>query len=204
MAQLNLYYPTQLETSVSLLPEQLDGNIDKHILTNLKAKSEGKSTENGIEIRINKIIEYKHGMIDKANLMGTTVYKVKYECFLCSPVKDMEIICSIQNIVRGFLICKNGPVTIAIETNYNGIDTQNFDIKNDEVYYKKGKESKLLEKDDIVKTVVINVKSNLNDKTIVAICKLIDMADKNAVKKYHNDQKMIINGKSDEEDDEFI
>ena len=114
MAQLNLYYQTQLETSVSLLPEQIDGNIDDHLIKNLKAKVEGKSTENGIEIRVNRLIDYNYGMIDKSNFMGTTVYKVKYECFLCSPIKDLEMICVLDNIVKGFLIGRNGPVIVAI------------------------------------------------------------------------------------------
>jgi DNA-directed RNA polymerase subunit E'/Rpb7 len=200
MAQMSLYYPTQLETSVSLLPEQLDGNIDNHILSNLKAKVEGKATENGIELRVNRLIDYNYGMIDKANFMGTTVYKVKYECFLCSPIKDLEIVCIVDNIVKGFLIGRNGPVVVAIQ--FNNIDTQKFDLSGNQVIHKKTK--KPIKKGDYLKTSVININNNLGEKNIVTMCKLIDFANKDDIKKFEEDQMFIVSGSTEESQKEFI
>ena len=97
MAQRNLYFRAQLDTKVSLLPKQLDGDIDNHLLKNLKVKMEGKNIDGGLVLKVNKLIGYHDGLIDKVNLMGTTVYHVDYDCYLCSPVKDLEIICVIDN-----------------------------------------------------------------------------------------------------------
>lgn len=187
MAQIRLYYQTQLETSVSLLPEQVDGNIDDYLLQNLKIKVEGKSTENGIEIRVNRLIDYNYGMVDKSNFMGTTVYQVKYECFLCSPIKDLELTCVLDNIVKGFLIGRNGPVIVAIQ--FNNIDTQRFEISGNTIVHKKNK--KQIQKGDYVRVSVININNNLGEKNIVTMCKLIDFASDNDIKRYKEDQELI-------------
>lgn len=199
MAQLSLYYQTQLETSVSLLPEQIDGNIDDHILQNLKTKVEGKSSENGIEVRVNRLIGYNYGMIDKSNFMGTTVYKAQYECLLCSPVKDLEIVCIIDNIVKGFLIGRNGPVIVAIQS--NNIDMQQFEISGNQIIHKKTK--KVIEKEDYVKVSVISINNNLGEKNIITMCKLIGFANDTDIKRYNEEQRLL-SEELDDEESEFI
>ncbi|XWV26226.1 putative DNA-directed RNA polymerase subunit [Tupanvirus soda lake] len=199
MAQISLYYRTQLDTKVSLFPEQIDGNMDDHILENLKAKIEGKSIDNGIVLRINRLISYDYGMIDKANFMGTTVFPVKYECFVCSPTKDLEIVCVLENIVKGFLIAKNGPVIIAIQ--FNNIDTQKFEISGNNILYTKTK--KPVEKGDYLKVSIININNNLGEKNIVTMCKLLNLANKDEIQSYEQDQLLITNG-SEDDNKEFI
>ncbi|XWV24978.1 dna-directed rna polymerase subunit [Tupanvirus deep ocean] len=199
MAQISLYYRTQLDTKVSLFPEQIDGNMDDHILENLKAKIEGKSIDNGIVLRINRLISYDYGMIDKANFMGTTVFPVKYECFICSPTKDLEIVCVLENIVKGFLIAKNGPVIIAIQ--FNNVDTQKFEISGNNILYSKTK--KPIEKGDYLKVSIININNNLGEKNIVTMCKLLNMANKDEIQSYEQDQLLITNG-SEDDNKEFI
>ena len=172
MAHLSLYYRTQLETKVSLLPEQIDGSMDNHILENVKGKIEGKSIDNGIVLKINRLINYDYGMIDKANFMGTTVFAVKYECFICSPIKDLEIICILENIVKGYLIGKNGPVIVAIQL--NNIDTQKFEISGNNIISIKSK--KTIEKGEYLKVSIISINNNLGEKNIVTMCKLMGLA----------------------------
>ena len=170
MAQISLYYRTQLETKVSLLQEQIDGNMDDHILENLKAKIEGKTIDNGIVLKINKLIDYSYGMIDKANFMGTTVFPVKYECFICSPTKDLEIICVLENIVKGYLIAKNGPIIVVIQ--FNNIDMQKFEISGNTIITK----SKVpIEKGNYLKVSIISINNNIGEKNIVTMCKLLNI-----------------------------
>lgn len=199
MAQLNLYYRTQLETKVSLLPEQITGGMDNHLLQNLKAKIEGKSNENGIVLKVNRLIDYNYGMIDKANFMGTTVYMVKYECFICSPVKNLEMVCVLENIVKGFLIAKNGPVIVAIQ--FNNIDTQKFEISGNTIVQSKTKNP--IKKGDYLKVSVISINNNAGEKNIVTMCKLLNLANKDEIKLFEEDQMMIANGSPDD-NKEFI
>jgi len=194
MAQIGLYYQTQLETKVSLLSEQINGNIDNHILDNLRAKIEGKTNENGIVLKINRLIYYNYGMIDKANFMGTTVYNVKYECFLCSPVKDLEIICILDNIVKGFLIGRNGPIIVAVQ--FNNIDNRKFEISGNSIVHIKSK--KMIEKGNHLKVSIISINNNLGEKNIVTMCKLINLADNEDIKRFDEDQILVTNGTEDD------
>jgi DNA-directed RNA polymerase subunit E'/Rpb7 len=199
MSQTNLYYPTQLETKVSLLPEQIDGDMDAHLLENLRSKVEGKCMENGIVLRVNKIIDYDYGMIDKANFMGTTVYNIKYECFICSPTKELEIICVLENIVKGYLIGRNGPIVIAVQ--FNNIDTRKFKIADNNIY--NIKTDTPLKKGDHIRVSIINVNNNLGEKNIITVCKLIGMAGKEDVRKF-NDEQALMTDELETDNREFI
>lgn len=199
MSQQNLYYRTQLETKVSLFPEQLNAKMDEHLLENLKQKIEGKTNEHGIVIQITKLIDYEHGMIDKANFMGVTVFKVKYECFICSPTKNLNMICVVENIIKGFLVARNGPVIVAIQS-FN-IDPKIFDIKDGNIIHIKTK--KPIEKGDFLKVSIINPKNNLGEKNIVAMCKLLNMATKNEIQVFENDQ-LLAKGINQENENVFI
>lgn len=199
MAQISLYYRTQLETKVSLFPEQINGNMDDHILENLKAKIEGKSIDNGFVLKINRLISYEYGMIDKANFMGITVFPVNYECFICSPTKDLEIVCVLESIIKGFLFARNGPVIVAIQ--FNNIDTQKFEISEQNILYTKTKNP--IKRGDYLKVSIININNNLGEKEITTICKLLNLANKDEIQSYEKDQLLIVNG-SEDDNKEFI
>jgi DNA-directed RNA polymerase subunit E'/Rpb7 len=189
MAQISLYYQTQLETKVSLLPEHINGDIDYHIETSLKDKIDGKSIENGIVIRIIKLISYDYGMIDKTNLMGTTNYKVKYECLLCSPVKDLEMIGVVDNIVPGYIICRNGPIIAAVQ--FTSIDTHSFKVMENKIYHIPT--NKEIIKGDYLKVSIININNNPGERKIVAVCKLLNTGSKNDIKKFKEEQSLVEN-----------
>ena len=189
MAQISLYYQTQLETKVSLLPEQITGDIDDFILENLRAKIDTKSIENGIVIRIIRLIDYNYGMIDKANFMGVTTYKVKYECLLCSPIKDLEMICIVDHIVSGYLVCKNGPIFAIIQS--TNIDLHTFEKIDNKI--KHIATNKEISKGDYLKVSVISINNSLGERNIVAMCKLLNIASKNDIKKFKEEQELIEN-----------
>lgn len=199
MAQLSLYYRTQLETKVSLLPEQITGNMDDFMLENLRAKIEKRTIDNGIVLKIMKLINYDYGMISKSNFSATVVFPVKYECFICSPVKNLEIVCVLENIVKGYLICRNGPVIIVIQ--FNNIDTQKFEISGPTIVSIKTK--KPIDKGDYLKVSIININNNLGEKEIVTMCKLLSLANKEEIEEYQRDQLLVTGGSADE-DKKFI
>lgn len=194
MAQMSLYYRTQLEAKVSLLPEQINANMDDYMLENLKAKIEGRVIDEGIVLRIIKLISYDYGMIPKSNFSATVVYTVKYECFICSPVKNLEIVCVLENIVKGYLVARNGPVVVAIQ--FNNIDPQKFEISGNTIISAKTK--KPIEKGDYLKVSIININNNLGEKEIIAMCKLLSLATKEEIEEYEKDQRLVTGGSLDE------
>lgn len=189
MSQINLYYKTQLETNINLFPKQIMSNIDEHILENLITKVKGKVTEYGIIMKINNLLDYNYGIIDKSNLTGTTIYSVKYECLLCSPVKDLEIICTVENIIKGFIIGQNGPITVAIAMNNIDLNKFNISIADNSLEHIKSK--KKINKKDYIKVSIIEINNELGEKNIITICKLINIANDAEIKRYLNDMSMI-------------
>lgn len=199
MAQLNLYYRTQLTEKVSLLPEQINGNIDKYLLENLKNKIEGKVISLGYVLKIIQIISYDNGMADKSNFMGTTVYRVVYECFICSPIRNLIITCILQNKLKEGLLAHNGPITIFIYP--TDIDPQKFEINDKNILYKKN--GSIIDIGAHLKVSILNSKIALGEKTIVAVCKLLDIADSDDINNFEKDQK-ITHDKIIKNNDEFI
>src|SRR5215813_13808900 len=99
MASSDIYRIVILEDSVKLLPNQLTNNLDNEILKNLKYRIEGKVGKNGLVIRIISLKSYDYGIISTADFSGATIYRVKYECLLCTIVRDTDIICNCENII---------------------------------------------------------------------------------------------------------
>lgn len=201
MSRTNLYFRAQLETKVSLLPKQIDGNIDDHLFDNLKVKMEGKNIENGLVLKINNLISYRDGFIDKANLMGTTVFNVDYDCYLCAPTPGLEIICIIENDeIKGYLIGSNGPLTLAID--FHVIDLNKFEISDNRVINKSNK--KAIGINDYVKVSIIQVRNTMGDRKIAATCKLINVATADEIARYKEEQKLLNNSNDTGTEKEFI
>lgn len=198
MAQLNLYYRVQLETQISLLPEQIDGDLESHLFKNLLRKVEGKTTQYGIVIQVKKIVDFKNGIIDGTNFSGTTVYTVVYDCFICSPVPGLEIICRVQSIINGYIVCANGPVIIAISI--DEIDSQFFRAEQDAVFDTNGRQIMPM---DYIRVSVTNTQSNLGQKEITVIGKLLNFANDDEIREFEQDQLLVTGGDFDD-DKQFI
>lgn len=202
MSQHELYYRTQLRDKITVLPNQCDAGIDDHILQNLKLKVEKKVGDNGMVLYVTRIINYYDGVIDGVNLMSSTVYTIYYECFFCSPIEGMEIICVIENSMKGLLIARNGPIYAGIEIGPSKIDTQKFEINNGKIYHKKN--NTLIDKGIYVKLEIINRKLNSKESNISTVCKLLDIATKSEISMFDQDQKMIMGIDLNDDAEEMI
>ncbi len=201
MAQLSLYFKTELEDKVVLKPNQLNGNLEENILKNLKRKVEKIAIANGIVIKVEKIIKYDYGTIDKQDFRAEVSYNVSYDCLFCSPVENLEIICVVNNLPKGYIIAKNGPVCVGIL--HSQIDQQKFKIINDTITII-GK-NRPLAKGDYLRVSIINRNINPGEQNIITVCKLLDIATDAEIKSYKKDQQAL--NEDDEEsknDDTFI
>lgn len=200
MAQISLYSTTVLEDKVSINPDQINANIAENILINLRSNIEGKSNENGIVLKVNRLISHNLGKIDRVNGTSKVDYIAKHECFLCSPTKDLEIVCKLEKTFKGYIVGKNGPVVVVVQI--NNIDSQRFEIKKSNVYHiSSGKE---LVVGDYLKVSIINVSNNLGGNKILALSKLLNMASKDDILKYEQDRSLITGAslKTDDGSDE--
>ena len=184
MSQSTLYFNTQLEQKVTLLPEQMDENIDDYLFNNLKEIVEKKTISGGIVVRVYKLISYNKGRIDKDSFMGSTVYLVKYECLFCAPNIGLDIIGIVTNILKRTLVIMNGSVQICVL-----FDNANLDVvENKLIELKSGKTIKI---DDYLKISIINNNINSGAPQILCIGKLLGFANETEIKKYHAEQQLI-------------
>lgn len=200
MAQKSLYYKTQFETKVSLRPNQIDHMIDDHIFNNLKRKIDGKAVDNGIVIRTLRLLNYDYGVIDKSGSDGSTIYRVKYECLYCSPTRDMEIVGKIENIVKGYIFCKNGPIIIVVELTKNN-ESGIFKISDTEV--KHVATGYVLGRGDYLKLSVLN-SADVESMQIAVMCKLVNIASKADIAKFNADENYINETQSETDTSTFI
>lgn len=102
-------------------------------------------------------------------------------------IKNAEIVCVLDNIVKGYLIGKNGPIIAAIQ--FNNINQQKFELSGDSIIYLQGKRP--IQKGDHLKVSIININNNLGERRIMTMCKLLDIADKAAMQQYEDEQRLI-------------
>jgi len=197
MAKTSLYFRTYLESKIVIHPAQMGAQIEEHLLENLKNKVERRTIDTGIIIHVDRIVEYRSGIIDRTNFSANAIYWVKYECLLCAPTKNLEMICLVENIIKGYLIARNGPVVVAIE--FSSIDPQTFEIVNGQVRHLKL--GSLVQRGDHLRVVIINVNMNLGETNVVALCKLLDYASQDEVKEFQEEQRML---QEPDQDEEFI
>jgi DNA-directed RNA polymerase subunit E'/Rpb7 len=199
MAQLKCYFQTQLETDIVILPEQLDGDLEDHIFDNLREKVEKKCVEHGYVMRVNRIIEHGKGFINGDILTVPIVFKVKYDCYFCSPVKNLEMVCMINNLYPGFLMAENGPVKIIIS--YQNIDLEKFAVDNNhDLRYKSSNDK--LESGQFIKVSIMTVQFVLYENRIAALARLVDTANKKEVEQYQKDLSYTSSGATEAK--EFI
>jgi DNA-directed RNA polymerase subunit E'/Rpb7 len=189
MAQTSLYTQIKLETQITINANNLDSMLDDHLLAILKRKVEGNTVEVGVVVKVIRIVDYKRGVVSSTNFMAPIMFDLVYECLLCCPKEGLEIICEVQKFVKGYVAAKNGPVIAALQLSH--VDPQIFLIENKDIIRKS--DNRKLEKNNLIKVLVVNNKFNLGEKDICSICKLVDFANDNEIKRYENEQKLISN-----------
>lgn len=191
MASKELYYRTTAILKVGLNPDKLNGKLDENILVALKNKYENITSELGIIVKINSILEYDYGRISDSTFTATTYYDVKCDVYNCNPIPNLEFYAKITrlSLKTGRIILENGPTVITVQT--NEINNAVFEIKGDSLSHKESMSQ--VKTGDIVKLSVINSKGKYKNNKIVVIAKLLDIAGVKGTEKYEYDIQNILN-----------
>jgi len=198
------YYRTQLDENIPLYPDQIGANFMDHLLNNLRTKVEKKCVKDGYVMKIIRIVKINSNRIDGENFTANGVFNVTYECFLCSPVKDMIFTCMVQNnIGAGFIDAVSGPIRVVILL--NDIDGERFEIKNNAKTLIHKPTGKHINEGTHVVVLIKFIRVNSGENFITVIVKLIDLANEEQIKQYDNDVQMVIGeDTSNESHKEFI
>lgn len=121
------YFNTNLYSTVSLHPSQMDNDIYKHLKNNLIRKLQGKCYKSyGYISKIYKIEERNGGIIIAEDSSASATYHVKFSCKLCKPLKNTTIICEVIAINKSLIYLRNGPIHVLIFEGKDHINQNNF------------------------------------------------------------------------------
>lgn len=163
------YINTELYTTVSLLPNQMDNSIYLNLKKNLERQVAKKCLRNyGYIIEVYEITSYKNGIIETENLLGSAKFDISFSCRLCKPLKTKQIICKIDRINKLMLTAVNGPI-LTIITNDRINDKLFFLDNNNNIRYKKDNVSQLLAQGEHIVVTINRVKFDDGDQNIKAI-----------------------------------
>ncbi len=167
-------------TKIQLQPYQLNSDIESNMELVLQQKVEKKCNKYGFVDKIYRISEYDEGYIKKENLSGSVNYNISYQCRMCLPIENTILIGKIAAINQELVMLTNGPIVIFVPK--VNIDTNIWNISS--VFTTK-KDNKQLEKDNLIKVLILKVKINQNDTQIKCIGTLQEPASDKEVEQYY-------------------
>lgn len=183
------YINTELTTTITIHPRQMDNNIYKNLKENLIKKLEGRCySRYGYISKIYKITDYTKGKIIPENPVASAVFGVKFSCKLCHPIKKRSIICKIQKITKMFINASNGPITCIITMDRINSNTFIFDNKTSKLYYKNGEVTKEILPGSYIKVGIENLTFNDMDKIIMTMGNLQSIATDSEIKESFNNE----------------
>lgn len=197
MSQTMLYYRAHIATDVLLYPDQLDGDVQTYLLENLRETIEGTVIDKGYIVKVNSILWRGVGKIDMSNFNTNVIVPVKYDCYLCAPREDMEIIMQVSNVsIKRLIIATNGPVEAAIQS--RNVNPAKFSVRNNVVI--RNSDEKAIDVGDYIKVIVDNPSYIKGFKNIITTAKLVDLASAEEIANFNKESKLVFG----DDDDEMI
>lgn len=182
------YINTQLYTSVTVHPNQLNNNLYLNIKKNLiKDLEKSCYKDYGFIQKIFSIIKYDEGRLQAENTIASVKYNVQFSCRICQPVNGIAITAKINGLNKAIVKLENGPINIII-TNDRINDSVFFrDNNTGALGYKKDGHSHIIENNDFVKVKIIQNTFNHGDSLIVAIGYLDNICSDKDIEKYYEE-----------------
>jgi DNA-directed RNA polymerase subunit E'/Rpb7 len=179
------YITTELTSSVSLDPRQMDNNIYKNLKNNLIKRFEGKCFKDyGFISKIYDVIKYSDGYVVAENPKSAARFYITFTCKLCYPLLKKQIICKIDKANRLIMRLNNGPINVLVTTK-DRINKSIFfvDTKTGNLMAKKDGKSIIVTIGSYVKVTVESRQFNDQDTMIMAMGFLEDITTDEEVKK---------------------
>jgi len=183
--QLELpYIDTELSTRTMLYPNQMDNKIYLHLKTNLSNNLLDKCYQKyGYISKIYKINEISEGTIKDEDPSCSCEFIVRFNCRLFKPIENKEIICKIDRMNKVLISAINGPIKVIITPDKLNKDNFYSDI-NRNIRIKKN--SNVVVPDMYIRVLVLKTDFNHNDKIILVIGYLQDMANAAEIEYFKN------------------
>jgi len=181
MALQQIFVDLTLHDIIPAEPWQLNNELYLHLKQNLKNKVEKRCIDAGYICKISDIVDYKDGYMLAEDFSGNVMFKIKYNAKACIVVPNIQIICKINQMVKGIIVAHNGPVVVLIK--YIDINTNVFKIGNtgNVVHVKSNKQ---LAQDVYIKITVKSKKSYNGESQLGVIGYIEDLATDEQINEY--------------------
>jgi DNA-directed RNA polymerase subunit E'/Rpb7 len=184
------YINTRLYARVTILPNQMNNDIYSHMKSNLIKRLEGKCYRDyGFIIKIYEILDRSDGHMEPENPMAAALYKVKFSCRLCIPLKDKYIISKVERTIPMLTSLSSGPIRVIV-TN-DRINKDNFMIGKNGILVKSNIGTRSLNPGDHVKVRIDSRKFNDSDSIIMCMGVLESMATAEESNRFASDEYNI-------------
>lgn len=126
------YFNTTFVKIIGLHPNQMTKDrLYIGLKNNLIKKFQNRCLESyGYVCKIYSIIEKDGGLIIPENFNAAAMYKVKFNCKLCRPLKNTIIVCEVKAINPSLIFLINGPIRCIIYHGYDQINKEKFTYDN--------------------------------------------------------------------------
>jgi DNA-directed RNA polymerase subunit E'/Rpb7 len=112
-----MYTENVLIKTVVITPNQMNKNIIKNILNNLRETVEGKYYGNyGVVTKVHGIKKLLGGEIPAEDIRAAAYFTVHFTCTLCRPEEGAIVEGKVTRISGRITVIKNGPVNIFATT----------------------------------------------------------------------------------------
>ncbi len=158
--EYGVYINSMLSKRVVLKITEIGQKLKHNLEKKIKNSIEGKCiTEGFIRPKTVEIVSYSCGLVKDDHIE----FHVIYQCLVCNPIKDMEVVCRVKNITKAGIHAEvrdnedNVPITVFVARDHNYTNKM-FDE---------------VEKDATIRVKIIGVRFELNDPSITAIASLL-------------------------------
>lgn len=158
--EYGVYINSMLSKRVVLKITEIGQKLKQNLEKKIKFSIEGKCiTEGFIRPKTVEIVSYSCGLVKDDHIE----FHVIYQCLVCNPIKDMEVVCRVKNITKAGIHAEvrdnedNVPITVFVARDHNYTNKM-FDE---------------VEKDANIRVKIIGVRFELNDPSITAIAYLL-------------------------------
>lgn len=183
MKLTNPYKLVEKDETITLLPKNLNNDIEKNIIDELKLKIDNRCIQENFIKTIVEVIDPDNCniYINNEDLIGGTMnVNVRYKCISCIPLIGDFIVVTIKKNIKKLLLAESDPMRVIVNLVANNINKDNFHINdNMEVVHTKTKKS--LQNNDKIIVKVINTKFPQGEDYIYLYCYLYDTVNDNNI-----------------------
>lgn len=170
------YIERVLTTLVELEPYKMTNEIEQNLLDKLKSSQENRCNEYGFVCHVISLLEIQPCEIRPEDLNANTVFRVTFNCIICSPCCTQErkdiLVLRTRQMSNSLIVLEGGPIKAIVQMDH--IDGKVFDVHGDAIVHKLT--SKKVDVGMLVRIRVIGIKYHVYDTSIKMIGSLVDLA----------------------------